>query len=139
MVQCTALVRLPGGAHVVSPGIDLAAGVAAADRQPSPSHLPAPAQEARAACEVLHMAPRSSKEDPRFVETYFKASRLSFIGSWKSRIEARHCDGGIHVTPTHPGCKDVETPSRLTLALLTVETRKLLPMTAIHAIHTRRP
>jgi hypothetical protein len=34
----------------------------------------------RAACDVLRGPPRSSKDDPNFVETYYKSSRLHFIG-----------------------------------------------------------
>jgi hypothetical protein len=42
----------------------------------------------RAACDVLQMRPRSTAADPNFTETYFRASRLHFIGSWKARLEA---------------------------------------------------
>ncbi|GIL49419.1 hypothetical protein Vafri_5746, partial [Volvox africanus] len=34
------------------------------------------------------LPPRSTRNDPRFMETFFKASRLHFIGTWKTRIEA---------------------------------------------------
>lgn len=42
----------------------------------------------RAACDVLKGAPKSSADDPKFLETYFRSSRLHFIGTWKMRIEA---------------------------------------------------
>ena len=42
----------------------------------------------RDACDVLKMPPRSSADDPNFMQTYFRASRLHFIGTWKMRIEA---------------------------------------------------
>ncbi|KAK9810528.1 hypothetical protein WJX72_012236 [[Myrmecia] bisecta] len=48
------------------------------------------AAAARAACDVLKGAPRSSADDPNFMETFFKSSRLHFIGTWKARIEALH-------------------------------------------------
>eukprot|EP00873_Tetraselmis_striata_P038497 jgi/Tetstr1/458761/TSEL_045146.t2 len=34
------------------------------------------------------MGPRSSRDDPNFMETFYKASRLHFIGTWKARNEA---------------------------------------------------
>lgn len=46
------------------------------------------ASAARQRCDVLKGPPRSSKEDPAFQQTFFAASRLHFIGSWKARIEA---------------------------------------------------
>lgn len=45
------------------------------------------AEEARSSCAVLGGRPRSSSHDPNFMNTYFKASRLHFIGTWKERIE----------------------------------------------------
>jgi hypothetical protein len=39
------------------------------------------AAAARAACDVLKGGPRSSKDDPEFVDTFYKASRLHFIGN----------------------------------------------------------
>ena len=45
------------------------------------------AAKLRSECDVLKMAPRSSADDPDFLATYFKASRLHFIGTWKMRIE----------------------------------------------------
>ncbi len=41
------------------------------------------AAEMRAACDVLKGAPRSSADDPAFMDTFYKASRLHFIGTWK--------------------------------------------------------
>lgn len=46
------------------------------------------AAKMRSECDVLKGPPRSSKDDPNFVETYYRASRLHFIGSWKARLEA---------------------------------------------------
>jgi len=45
------------------------------------------AEEARRSCVVLGGRPRSSLNDPNFMDTFFKASRLHFIGTWKERIE----------------------------------------------------
>lgn len=42
----------------------------------------------RAACDMLKGAPKSSRDDPHFMDNYYKASRLHFIGTWKARIEA---------------------------------------------------
>lgn len=42
----------------------------------------------RSECDVLKGAPRASKDDPMFVETFYRSSRLHFIGTWKARIEA---------------------------------------------------
>lgn len=46
------------------------------------------AAAARAACDLLRGAPKSSRDDPHFMDSYYKSSRLSFIGRWKARIEA---------------------------------------------------
>lgn len=46
------------------------------------------AAECRAACDMLKGAPKSSRDDPFFMDNYYKASRLHFIGTWKTRIEA---------------------------------------------------
>lgn len=40
----------------------------------------AEAAELRAACDLLKGAPKSSKDDPNFVSSFFSASRLHFIG-----------------------------------------------------------
>ena len=42
----------------------------------------------RAACDLLKGAPKSSRDDPHFMDNYYKSSRLHFIGTWKARIEA---------------------------------------------------
>jgi DNA repair protein REV1 len=48
----------------------------------------ATAAQLRAACEVLKGRPKSSADDPDgFMASFFKSSRLHFIGSWKARIE----------------------------------------------------
>lgn len=41
----------------------------------------------RAATDVLKGPPKSSADDAGFMDTFFKASRLHFIGTWKMRIE----------------------------------------------------
>lgn len=46
------------------------------------------AAQLRNECDVLKGPPRSSKDDPNFVESYYRASRLHFIGRWKARLEA---------------------------------------------------
>ena len=46
------------------------------------------AMKARQRCDLLRGPPRSSRDDPAFQATYFSASRLHFIGSWKARNEA---------------------------------------------------
>jgi len=46
------------------------------------------AAQMRADCDNLKGPPRSSKEDPHFVESFYRASRLHFIGTWKARLEA---------------------------------------------------
>lgn len=41
----------------------------------------------RLECDVLKGPPKTSKDDEHFVEHYYKASRLHFIGRWKARLE----------------------------------------------------
>ena len=41
----------------------------------------------RAGSDVLRGGPRASKDDPGFVDTFYRASRLHFIGTWRARIE----------------------------------------------------
>ena len=43
---------------------------------------------ARAAKDILKGPPRSSRDDPAFQQTFWQASRLHFIGSWKARATA---------------------------------------------------
>jgi hypothetical protein len=38
-------------------------------------------------CPELRLAPRSTAEDQDFLKTFFCASRLHFLGTWKIRIE----------------------------------------------------
>lgn len=45
------------------------------------------ATQMRAATDVLKGPPKSSADDPGFLDTFFKASRLHFIGTWRMRIE----------------------------------------------------
>ena len=70
----------------------------AADTTNAPANTMAAAEEyriaheraaaARAACDMLRGPPKSSRDDPHFMDSYYKSSRLSFIGRWKARIEA---------------------------------------------------
>lgn len=46
------------------------------------------AARARAACDVLRGPPQTTHDNPDFMDTYFRSSRLHFIGTWKARIEA---------------------------------------------------
>eukprot|EP00198_Chlamydomonas_reinhardtii_P004670 XP_001694006.1 deoxycytidyl transferase [Chlamydomonas reinhardtii] len=46
------------------------------------------AAELRAASDAVKGPPRSTRTDPRFMETFFRNSRLHFIGTWRTRIEA---------------------------------------------------
>jgi DNA repair protein REV1 len=43
------------------------------------------AREVRAACALLHDAPRSCADDPAFLQNYYAASRLHYIGDWRTR------------------------------------------------------
>jgi nucleotidyltransferase/DNA polymerase involved in DNA repair len=45
------------------------------------------AAQMRADCDNLKGPPKSSKDDPNFVESFYRASRLHFIGTWKARLE----------------------------------------------------
>lgn len=62
------------------------------DKKPyAPAELAAAhgvAAQMRADCDNLKGPPRSSKDDPHFVESFYRASRLHFIGTWKARLEA---------------------------------------------------
>ena len=63
--------------------------------QPRPNPNPGPpvrtrtaeqiSAAARAAKDILKGPPRSSRDDPAFQQTFWQASRLHFIGSWKAR------------------------------------------------------
>ena len=55
------------------PGLTAAENVAIAARQSEP---------------LLDMKQRTTHEDPNFMETFFRASRLHYIGTWKHRYEA---------------------------------------------------
>ena len=62
------------------------AALAPASPRPDASAL-AVSRAARAAEPLLHMRPRTTRDDPDFVSTFFAASRLHFIGSWRERFE----------------------------------------------------
>ena len=70
---------------------------ASADQQANAAAQEVAAQF-RAACDVLKGRPHCSNEDPNFMSTYFRSSRLHFIGTWKARIEAL----SARMAPTAP-------------------------------------
>lgn len=49
----------------------------------------AEAARLRAACDLLKGAPKSSRDDPNFMESFFSASRLHFIGMAGNRNRAQ--------------------------------------------------
>lgn len=57
------------------------------------------AQKLRQNCEVLKGPPKSSKDDPNFVESFYRASRLHFIGTWKTRLENLMESGIVEAAP----------------------------------------
>ena len=62
------------------------------------------AKRMRDECQLLKGPPKSSRDDPNFVESFYRASRLHFIGTWKSRLEklmqSDAVDGAPVPTPT---------------------------------------
>ena len=64
-------------------------------------HAQRTAASLRASCEVLSLPAKSSSETSAeaFVGTFFKASRLHFIGTWKTRIEELLASGDLEVGP----------------------------------------
>lgn len=54
----------------------------------NPSAAEDVAQMARRSEPLLDMKQRTTHEDPNFMETFFRASRLHYIGTWKHRYEA---------------------------------------------------
>lgn len=58
------------------------------------------AQKLRQNCEVLKGPPKSSRDDPNFVESFYRASRLHFIGTWKTRVESLMESGIAEQAPT---------------------------------------
>ena len=71
------------------------------------------AAAARAACDLLRGPPKSSRDDPHFMDSYYKSSRLSFIGRWKARIEALTATTAAHA----PLPQTAHQPSALASAL----------------------
>lgn len=59
----------------------------------------AQAAKLRASCDLLKGAPKSSRDDPNFVSSFFAASRLHFIGA-KWRRGCRMGTVGLKVYPT---------------------------------------
>ncbi|KAL6766193.1 REV1 [Auxenochlorella protothecoides x Auxenochlorella symbiontica] len=52
---------------------------------------------------MLKGAPKSSRDDPNFVESFFSASRLHFIGMWKTRLESLMLSGVMGGPAPTPG------------------------------------
>ncbi|EFJ42568.1 hypothetical protein VOLCADRAFT_97374 [Volvox carteri f. nagariensis] len=75
----------PSGGSGSSPGVRRSRGGGSPQ---SGDQAQALAAELRAASDAARGPPRSTRTDPRFMETFFKSSRLHFIGTWKTRIEA---------------------------------------------------
>jgi len=57
------------------------------------------AEKMRAECESLKGRPKSSSDDPEFVNSFYRASRLHFIGTWKSRLERMMASDILHDAP----------------------------------------
>lgn len=77
---------MPAGEAGARPTRQLPAGAAPLDGRVM-AEAQALAAQLRAACDLLKGGPRTSKEDPNFVETFFSASRLHFIGGGWGRGE----------------------------------------------------
>lgn len=88
----------PGGAGAAAAGPHL--------RSPDWRKAQETAAQLRAECEVLRGAPRDSSTNPHFMDEFFKASRLHFIGTWRTRIEALMAEwlqsASNHPTPAAP-------------------------------------
>ncbi len=56
-------------------------------RQERLARAQAVAKRMRDDCQLLKGPPKSSRDDPNFVESFYRASRLHFIGTWKTRLE----------------------------------------------------
>ena len=79
------------GAQQMQPAPETQAGSSSAAAAPAANEYRVAherAAAARAACDLLRGPPKSSRDDPHFMDSYYKSSRLSFIGRWKARIEA---------------------------------------------------
>ena len=57
------------------------------------------AKRLREECHLLKGPPKSSRDDPNFVESFYRASRLHFIGSWKTRLEKLMQSGVVDDSP----------------------------------------
>lgn len=54
---------------------------------------------------------RSTRDDPNFMDTYFRASRLHFIGTWRNRIEALMAEVDAQApAPAPPGRGEAQAP-----------------------------
>ncbi|KAK9805394.1 hypothetical protein WJX73_010812 [Symbiochloris irregularis] len=85
-------------------GSTAAASAAAASRAANQAAQEV-ATRARAACDVLRGPPMTTHNNPEFMDTYFRSSRLHFIGTWKARIEAlaaRMCPEAPSPSLAHP-------------------------------------
>lgn len=57
------------------------------------------AKQMRQNCQILKGPPKSSKDDPNFIESFYQASRLHFIGTWKTRLEKLMLSGIAEHSP----------------------------------------
>ena len=57
------------------------------------------ARKMRDECQLLKGPPKSSRDDPNFVKSFYRASRLHFIGSWKTRLEKLMQSGIVDESP----------------------------------------
>ena len=57
------------------------------------------AEKMRGECESLKGRPKSSSDDPEFVNSFYRASRLHFIGTWKARLEKMMASDILHDAP----------------------------------------
>ena len=67
---------------------------------PANPSAPAPAKSSRSPLDLKRgpaRLPRTTADDPNFLQTFFKSSRLHFTGVWKSRFEAI-----LHSLPAPP-------------------------------------
>eukprot|EP00891_Asterochloris_glomerata_P002603 jgi/Astpho2/2603/e_gw1.00048.8.1_t len=75
------------------------------------------ASAARAACDLLRGRPKTSNEDPYFMDSYYRSSRLSFIGRWKQRFELMHAQQAEHA-PQPPSMQQSAQAAAAQLAVI---------------------
>ena len=81
----------PGDIHAARAAAEAAHRAVRSGEQRGPGNPSAAedvAQMARRNEPLLDMKQRTTHEDPNFMETFFRASRLHYIGTWKHRYEA---------------------------------------------------